>query len=213
MKIVIIGEGGHSKVIQDMICLKKGYQVIGYLDDKYMNLSVRNNLYFGPITAINEVIEREKDIRLVVGIGNNHIRKLIVEKLALSIECYITLIHNTATVSPSAKIGFGTVVMANSVINANAQIGDHAIVNTGAIIEHDNCLGDFTHISPNATLTGGVQIDEGVHVGAGATIIPNLTVKKWSTIGAGATVINSVPAKCIAVGVPAQMKMKEEAEV
>lgn len=213
MKIVIIGEGGHSKVIQDMICLKKGYQVIGYLDDKYVNLSVRDSLYFGPIAAVKEVIEREKYIKFVVGIGNNQIRKSIVEKLALPIECYITLIHQTAIVSPSASIGDGTVVMANSVINANTQIGDHVIVNTGAIIEHDNLLGDFTHISPNATLTGGVQIDEGVHVGAGATIIPNLIVEEWSTIGAGATVINSVPAKCIAVGVPAKMKIKEEAEV
>ena len=133
--------------------------------------------FIGPILSAEIIIDIFKEVKFIIAIGNNKIRKLIAKKLNLTNENYVTLIHPTASVSPSAKIGYGSVIMAHSVINADAQIGKHTIINTGSIIEHDNQIGDFVHISPNATLTGTVKIEEGVHIGAGATIIPNIRLE------------------------------------
>lgn len=208
MKIVLIGQGGHSKVVHDMVLENKEYQLVGYLDDKYEELTISDQMCFGPISAAHQLIKYINEIKFVITIGNNVIRKLVFEQLRLENKHYATLIQKTAVVSPSAKIGQGTVVMANVVINADAQIGNHAIINTSSVVEHDNYLGNFVHISPHATLTGTVSIGNGTHIGAGATIIPNIKIGEWAVIGAGATVIHNIPANCTAVGTPAKVKVK-----
>jgi acetyltransferase EpsM len=208
MKIVLIGQGGHSKVIRDMVLENKEYQLVGYLDDKFEELTISDQMCLGPISAAHEIIKYIKEIKFMIAIGNNIIRKLIFERLGLDHKHYATIIQKNAVVSRSAKIGYGTVVMANAVINADAQIGYHAIINTGSVVEHDNRLGDFVHISPRATLTGSVSIGDGAHIGAGATVIPNVQVGKWTVIGAGATVIHDIPSSCTAVGTPAKVKVK-----
>lgn len=208
MKIVLIGQEGHSKVIRDMVLENEDYQLVGCLDDKYGELTVSDNLCMGPISAAFEIMNYINEVKFVIAIGNNVIRKLIFEKLGLENHYYATVIHKTAVISPSARIGQGTVVMANVVITADAVIGNHAIINTSSVVEHDNFVGDYVHISPRATLTGTVSIGNGTHVGAGATIIPNIKIGEWAIIGAGATVIHNIPSNCTAVGTPAKVKVK-----
>ncbi|SFI29279.1 MULTISPECIES: acetyltransferase [unclassified Bacillus (in: firmicutes)] len=205
MKIVMIGQGGHSKVIQDIILSNKEYEIVGYLDDRYEDITRVDNIYFGPISTAYEMINDVNQIKFVIAIGNNKVRKKIAEKLSLSDNFYATLIHKTAVISPNAKIGNGTVVMPHAVINADTRIGNHSIINTGSIVEHDNILGDFVHISPHATLTGSIIIEEGTHIGAAATLIPSVKIGEWSVIGAGAVVINDIPPNCTAVGIPAKV--------
>ncbi|TXC92369.1 acetyltransferase [Metabacillus litoralis] len=207
MKIVLIGQGGHSKVIKDIILSYKENKVIGYLDDKYKDYHYENDQFSGPISSAQNIISRIDNVKFIIGIGDNKIRKSIFEQLDLSSDYYATLIHKSAIVSPSATIESGTVIMARAVINANSLIGKQSIINTGAIVEHDNEISDFVHISPNATLTGSVTINEGAHIGAGASVIPLVSIGEWSVIGAGAAVIDDIPANCVATGVPAKLKI------
>ncbi|WP_280524599.1 acetyltransferase [Sutcliffiella horikoshii] len=213
MKVVIVGQGGHSKVVTEAIAFQGNLKIIGYLDDNYNELVFENELFYGPIRSNKELLLIEPNIKFIIAIGNNKMRKVIVEKLGLKETQFISVIHPKAIISTSAIIGVGSVILANAVVNTDATIGAHTIINTSAIVEHDNIIEDFAHLSPNATLTGTVHIEEGVHVGAGANIIPNISIGKWSTIGAGATVINHIPAFSTAVGVPAKIKAKEGDEV
>ncbi|MFP3123376.1 acetyltransferase [Ectobacillus funiculus] len=208
MKITIIGQGGHSKVIQDIILSNKEYEIVAYLDDRYEDIAVADNMYFGPTSAAQKIIDCFDNVKFIIAIGNNKVRKSIAQKLDLSDDYYATLIHKTAVVSPSAKMGSGTVVMPNAVINADAQIGNHVIVNTSSVVEHDNKLDDFVHVSPGSTFTGSVEIEEGTHIGAGATVIPNVKIGQWSIIGAGAVVTHDIPSNCTAVGIPAKFIRK-----
>lgn len=209
MKIAVIGKGGHSKVIEDIILSNKEYEIVGYLDDQYEDVTMIDGMYYGPIIAALNLIHFFDDIKFVIAIGNNGVRKAIAGKLGLSDNYYATLIHSHAVVSPSATIGSGTVVMASVVINADVMIGNHVIINTNAVVEHDNKISDFVHISPSATLTGAVIVGEGTHIGAGAVMIPNVEIEEWSVIGAGATVTYHIPANCTAVGVPAKIIRKK----
>ena len=209
MKIAIIGNGGHSKVIKDIILSNKEYEIVGYLDDLYEDVKMIDGMCYGPIMTVQNLIYKFEDLKFVIAIGNNRVRKAITIQLNLTDDYYATLIHSHAVVSPSATIGSGTVVMASSVINADAKIGKHAIINTKAVVEHDSKISDFVHISPNATLTGAVSVGEGTHIGAGAVMIPNVQIDEWSVIGAGATIIHNIPGNCTAVGVPAKIVRKE----
>lgn len=206
MKYIIIGHGGHGKVVKDMILSNEGNEVIGFLDDQYKDIRLSGNLFLGPIRSAKHMIETFQDIKFILAVGNNPIRKLIVEKLALPEECYASAIHKSAVVSSSAKIGLGAVIMANAVINADTEIGEHVIINTGSVVEHDCKIKEFAHICPGVSMAGGVQIGKGTKIGTGAAIIPNVKVGDWTTIGAGATVIRDIPSYSTAVGIPAKVK-------
>ncbi|MEH7076826.1 acetyltransferase [Neobacillus drentensis] len=207
MNVVVIGHGGHSKVVSDIIRANKELQFIGYLDNKYERIQLMNNFIYGPVEAANQLKQEYNNLKFVMAIGDNKVRKSVVEKLGYSKSDFITIFHPSAYISPSAKIGHGTVIMPQAVINADVVIGDHCIINSCSVVEHDSRLEDYVHLCPNSTIAGTVEMGEGSCVGSGATIIPNISIGEWTMIGAGATVIDHVPSNCLAMGTPAKVKM------
>lgn len=201
--IVLIGAGGHSKVIQDIINKSKDMKLSAIVDDVYNETIIKDSITYGPIHFLNEI--NINDFKFCIAIGNNRIRNKLFTSLNIPLDRYTTFIHPSAIISPSAKIGNGTVIMPGAVINSDVDIGIHCIINTCAVIEHDNFISNYAHISPNATLAGTVKIGEGTQVGAGATIIQGKSIGDWSTIGAGAVVIENVIDNVTVVGVPAKV--------
>jgi sugar O-acyltransferase (sialic acid O-acetyltransferase NeuD family) len=188
--VYIYGAGGHTKVVLDI--LKSNDITVPAIFDDNPNMES-----FMGIPVFHGNIR----FPLIVGIGNNKIRKNIVDQLNTSL--YSTAVLSShATVSESAITGCGTVVMQNAVIQSCVKIGRHCIVNTGATIDHDCETGDFVHIAPGSTLCGNVQIGEGSLIGAGTVIIPGVKIGKWSVIGAGSVVVKDIPDGVIAFGSP-----------
>lgn len=204
-RIILIGNGGHSKVIKDIIDASPDYMVSGFLDNKFTSYEVNGNFFYDNLDNIQLYSE---DYYFCLAIGNNFIRNKLFEEMQLDKNQFPSLIHPTSSISPSAQIGFGTVVMPNTVINAGSRIGKHVIINSGAVIEHDNIIEDYVHISPNATLAGNVAIGVRSHIAIGASVLPQIKIGSDCIVGAGATVINNVNDKQIVVGTPA--KPKEE---
>lgn len=211
--IVIIGSGGHAKVVADILLkrkevLKEELNIIGFLDDNFQNLEYRE-IFNIPILGNLELIEefKNKDYEYIIAIGNNLIRKKIAEKYS-NLIYYTAAIHPTAVIGNRVTIEEGTVVMANVVINSYSKIGKHCILNTSCVIEHDNEIKDYVHISPNATLCGGVVIKEKSWIGAGSNIKQGMIVGKNVVVGAGTVVIKDVENNVTAVGNPARIVKK-----
>lgn len=196
--LIIIGAGGHAKVISD-IAKENNYNLLGFLDDNESLTELSGLTRLGKIADCENFSDKAE---FVIAIGNNAVRKRIAEEYNLA---FATLIHPCAVISPNATIGEGSVVMPLSVINANAKIGKHCIINTASVVEHDNDIGNFTHISPNATLCGSVTIGEMCHIGASATVINNITICDNCIIGAGAVVTKNINNLGTYVGVPAKV--------
>ncbi|MBR6559018.1 MAG: acetyltransferase [Clostridia bacterium] len=196
-RLIIIGAGGHGKVVADN-ALKNGYTNICYIDD-----NAKGDVIGFPIIGTSTDIECLNDgsTDFIIGIGNNAVRKMIAEKYRVN---WVTLIHPSAQIAFNAEIGKGSVVMANAVVNVCAKIGEHCIINTGAIVEHDNVIEDYVHISPNAALGGTVHIGDNTHVGIGATVKNNINVCSECTIGAGAVVVKNITDNGTYIGVPAR---------
>lgn len=201
-KIVLIGNGGHSKVIQAMIHRTNGYLLRGILDDAIENYHEKNNIFYDNIENLSKY---KSEYLLVIAIGDNYIRHSIVKDNNLKDENFTSIIDANAIIPPDVIIGRGTVIMPGVVVNPGSTIGKHSIVNTRAVVEHDNILGDFVHISPSATLAGTVTIKDFVHIGSGATVIPNRTINQNSVISAGAVVTKDIEENSLAVGVPAKI--------
>lgn len=196
-KLVIIGAGGHGKVIADMAS-RLGYTDISFIDDN----AVGKCMGF-PIVGKSHDIDVLSDgsTDFVIGIGNNRIRKMISEKYNVN---WTTLVHPSAQIGMNTVIGKGTVVMAGAVVNACAEVGDHCIINTCAVVEHDNVIGECVHISPNAALGGTVTVGECTHIGIGAAVRNNITICKDCTVGAGAVVVKNISESGTYIGVPAR---------
>ncbi|MBB6674816.1 acetyltransferase [Cohnella nanjingensis] len=201
--LILIGAGGHGKVVAEAAAATGRYRVAAFADDKYEQEKVEGGILRVPVADVQRLLGRLDDVQLILAVGNNVVRRRLEARLGLSADWYATVVHPSAVISKSATIGRGTVVLAGAILNADAVVGRHAIVNTKAVVEHDCAVGDYTHVSPAAALAGGVTLEAGAQVGIGACVLPGLTVGAWSTLGAGATAIRDVPAGCTAVGVPA----------
>lgn len=205
-RFILIGDSGHSKVIADCIT-SNGNQVIAKLDDKYTHQFEEEAIVKGPLSLLHQFLD--EDVKVIIAIGSNTIRQMIVQKLNLA-DCYYgKAIHKSAIISKSVTIGHGTVVMPSAIINADTKIGNHCIVNSAAIVEHDNHIGDYVHISPNVTLTGGVTVEEGTQIGAASVAIPGTHIGAWTMVGAGSTIVKHIPSHVTAVGSPAKVIKKE----
>ena len=196
-RLVIIGAGGHGKVLADN-ALKNGYTDICFVDDQ-----AEGKCMEFPIVGTSADIPSMNDGKtdFVIGIGNNSVRKKIAQTYDAN---WVSLIHPSAQIAVNVSVGKGTVVMAGAVINACATVGAHCIINTRAVIEHDNVIEDYVHISPNAALGGTVHIGEQTHIGIGATVINNIEICGNCIIGAGAVIVRNIEEAGTYVGVPAR---------
>ena len=188
----LYGASGHARVITDIL-VANGVRVDAFVDD---------NVRLAELDGIPVVHDATGLSPMIVSIGNNRIRRQIAVGLCCA---FATAVHPRATVSPSASVGEGTVVMAGATVNAAARVGRHCIINTNASVDHECVLGDFVHISPNVALCGNVHVGEGTHIGVGASVIPGVKIGEWVTVGAGATVISDLPDGVTAVGTPARI--------
>lgn len=205
-KIVLIGAGGHCKVIIDIIKSTGEYDIIG-ITDKRSNDSILDIPIIGDDSVLKQLYN--EGVRYAfIGIGalsNMNIRNLIYNELKkIGFKCPV-LVHKNAVVSPFSYIDEGTCVMAGTIINAGTYIGKNCIINTGSVVEHDCKIGDNSHISPNSSIAGGVSIGFNTHIGIGSCVIQGKSIGNNVTIGAGAVLIDDIADNSLAVGVPAKV--------
>ena len=197
--LVVIGAGGHAKVVID--CAERvGQKIHGVVDDR-VGTTVFDYPYLGSL----DNLALNSDWQFVIAIGSNVVRA----RIANSLEDRVTwaqLIDPQASVSKRASIQAGSVVFAGAVVQADAKVGKHVILNTGCRVDHDVEIGNHCHIAPGAILTGGVVLEEGVFVGAGAVILPGVRVGAWSTLGAGSVATKDLSSEQVFMGSPARLK-------
>lgn len=183
-KLILIGGGGHARVLKDTLDMFSHYEILGFTDIKAVrNLGV-------PYLGDDRIIKKfsKKDILLVNGIGSVKLplqRREIYERFKKQGYRFLEVIHPHAYVSSKAKISQGVQIMAGVVINTGAVIGEDAIINTSSSVDHDCRIGKHSHIAPGVTLCGAVRIGECCLVGTGAKIIQGISIGSRVLVPAG----------------------------
>jgi acetyltransferase EpsM len=196
--LVILGAGGHAKVVIDVVLSQGLYDVRAIVDRP--SVATQDLLGF----PVHTGIENLSPGFFVVAIGDNEIRKRCFEQMVLAGWRPATIVHSSAVVSRFCTMDDGTVVCANAVVNAGARVGQNCIINTSAVVEHDCEVGAHSHIAVGARLAGHTSVGTGVLFGIAATSIPEISVGDWATVGAGAAVVADVSDHSTVVGVPAR---------
>ena len=198
--LLIIGAGGHGRVVADIASRIGCYETIGFLDD-CPSVRPLPHPYLG-ICSDARLYAKEYDV--IVAIGNAAVRTRIMDSLCDIGVTFATLIAPEAVVSQDVVLGSGTVVMPGAIINTGARIGKGVIINTASSVDHDCLVGDFCHVSVGAHLCGEAILGDRVWIGAGATIINCIDICADCMIGAGAVVIRNITEAGTYIGVPAK---------
>ena len=200
--LIVIGAGGHAKVVIEI--LRESDVEVAYC---VARPDAASHCLGVPVMHTEDAIEqlyRQGYRQAVVALGDNRLRGRIGARLLDIGYLLPPAVSRHATISRSARIGNGVVVMAGVVVNAETHIDDLAIVNTGATVDHDCRIGRSAHIAPQCGLAGNVRVGENSMLGIGARVIPGVTIGRDVMIGAGAVVIRNIGDGATAVGVPAR---------
>lgn len=202
--LLIVGAGGHGKVVADMARQIGKWERISFLDALYPELKEVGNW---------QVVGSDADApglrgaypELIVAIGDPRVRVKLIQSFQAEGFSIPVLIHPQASVSDGAAVGAGSVVFAQAVINYGARLGAGCIVNTSASVDHDCRLGIGVHICPGAHLSGEVTVGENSWIGVGASVVQQVAIGANTIVGAGAAVVKDLPAGVTAIGVPARV--------
>tara|TARA_B100001287_G_scaffold271747_1_gene272477 strand:- start:306 stop:947 length:642 start_codon:yes stop_codon:yes gene_type:complete len=210
-RILIIGAGGHSNVIEDTLIELGLFNEIAFLDDKFKDISKtnffssnKNILGTSKLIYKNELRSKFKYAFVAIADPNTRL-KFINELEKLEYEIPI-IIHPTAWVSKSVSIGIGSIILSQSNIQTGVKGGKGLIINNSCSIDHDSFLGDGVHVAPGVNIAGSVHIGDKSWIGIGASVIENINIGSNVTIGANAAIIRDIPNSVTAVGVPAKIK-------
>jgi sugar O-acyltransferase (sialic acid O-acetyltransferase NeuD family) len=209
--LVIIGTGGTSRDIFDVVCDINdaddvpAFECVAFLDD---NASLWGQVLHG--VPVRGPIRAARDFRgclFVNGIGSpqNYSRKPeLIAQLDMPADRFATIVHPTASVSRTARIGLGSVIFQHVTVASSARIGEHVVVLPNSIVSHDVDVGDYTCVAGGVSISGSARIGRGCYIGTKAAIIGGATIGDGSLVGMGSVVLRDVPPGIIAAGNPAR---------
>jgi len=202
-RVVILGGGGHAKVIIDILEQAGETEIAGLVS--LSPQSICGYPWLGPDEVLADTLRSGIDSAFVA-IGDNQRRLDCIDALKRTGFTLVNAISPAAVISRHATVACGVAVMPGAVINAGARLEEGAIVNTNASVDHDCIVGRCAHVAPGCSLAGWVKLGDGVFLGTGANVIPNISIGEWTTVGAGAAVVEDLPAQVVAMGVPARIR-------
>lgn len=199
MRVLLLGAGEHAAVVAETAVLL-GHEVLGAVAPAGAAARVA---VLGDDAALAARPAWAADSSWHLAVGELPLRRRLAERWAAH-DAWATLVHPTAWVSPSARLGRGVFVGPQALVHAHAVIGDHAIINSAAVVEHDVVVGTGCHLAPGAVVGGGARLGAWAFIGLGARVRDHITVGAGAVVGMGAAVLREVPPRSTVLGVPAR---------
>lgn len=206
--IVVVGAGGHAKVLIDCL-IGSGWNVVGCTDAD----SHRRTCAGVPVIGTDDILGRLRGdgvAHAFCALGSNAVRERVAEGL-LELGFELPAVAGAgAHISSSVRIGRGVAIMSGATINIDCAIGDLAIINTNSSVDHDGVIGRAAHVAPGAALAGCVQVGDRTFIGTGSSVIPERRIGADSIIGAGSVVVRDIGERVVAFGNPARVMRRIE---
>jgi len=211
-KLIIIGGYGNGTVVQstveDINRVKKEWEILGFLNDKEKE-PINGYDVLGKIDkeTVSKYL-KNKDVYFfysLISVKLNHKFLHKLKDLKIPTERFATIIHPTAVVARTAKIGHGVCIQPFVSVGPNTIIGNFIHIFAQSLIGHGSILDDYSYVSNNACVGAEVHLKEGAYLGTNATTLEYITLGKWSITGIGSVVLKNVKDYEKVVGSPARV--------
>ncbi|QDV17399.1 Putative acetyltransferase EpsM [Gimesia panareensis] len=205
--VILLGGGGHARVLIDLLLESGTCSLSGILDPE---LAIGSQVKGVPVLGTDKELPalREQGIgHAVVAVGSTRstqLRRTLFEQVRELGFQQPALVHPSAILSPSVSLAEGVQVMAGAIIQTETRLGAGVVVNTGARIDHDCEIRQHAFLAPGVILSGGVTVGENAFLGAGAVVIQGRHIGANAVVAAGAVVVRDVEDGALVKGVPAK---------
>ena len=197
-EIIIIGSGAVAAevcaYVDDINSIKAKHIVIkGFLDDSQPNFEANAKRYgfSAPYLGTIDTYPVSHVEHLVFGFANIAGRKKTLERLEGKSIKFFTIIHPSAQVAASAKLGTGNIIYPNCVIGPGSIIGDNNLITSFSFVSHD-CIVGNNNFFATAGLSGNVIVGDNNFFGIRSVVIPGIQIGSDNTMQAGMTIDKDV---------------------
>lgn len=168
--IIVIGAGGHAKVVIDTLTVS-GHTPAGAtdLDPSRWDDEIAGVRVIGDDSSLEKFRKETTLLANGVGAAGSMSRRIaLLRTLRAAGYRFVNVEHPAATISADVVLGEGSQVLAGALVQPGLKAGVNVIINTGSQVNHDCWLGDHVHIAPGVVLGGGVSVGDEATVGEGA---------------------------------------------
>lgn len=208
-QLLLVGAGGFGRETAEAVravnAIRPTWRLAGFLDDdpEAQGHVVGGVPVVGPIEAVHD--HPDAAVAICTGRPDNYTtRRVIAQRLGLPDERYATVVHPSATVGCSCRVGAGSVLLAHVDLTADVAVGRHVAVMPQVVLTHDVRVGDWATLASGVRLGGGCDVGEEAYVGSGACVREGLTIGRRALVGMGCVVTRDVPDERLWFGAPAR---------
>lgn len=202
-RIIIVGAGGFGRELLNWArdtWPSEFDKVAGFLSADAG--SPRTHHCLPPILANPSDFEPQIGDAFLLAIGIPGVRRRVAEDLETRGAAFLTLVHPTAIVAPSASIGPGSILCPYAIASDCVTLGRFTLMNYHSSIGHDARAGDFATLSPYATLGGAAVLGADCFLGLHASVAPSKRIGARTKISANSAALTDTPDDSLVFGVP-----------
>lgn len=167
---LIIGAGSHAHRVAEAICASGG-TIVGFAKTDVPTSESYGEAGWNQPLRFDQALERFPEAAVVVGIGAIEPRSKIIESIRRLGRRLPPIVHPQSTVSPSAELGDGVVILPAAVVEWRATIGVGAIIDTHAIVSHEARIGAMSHIQTGTIVGPRAEVRPGTKTQIGERIL------------------------------------------
>lgn len=182
--LLVLGAGGHGQAVAEAALLRGEWESVIFLDDAWpQTTQALGCRVVGKVADIGQFAAQCQGA--IAAVGNNAVREqwmALINQAGIEL---VSVVHPKAWISPTAKLGVGSAVMAGAVIGTAAEVGKGVIVNANATVDHHVRMEELSHIGVGVQLAGGVQVGARAWLQAGSCCGYHVVVEPGAVYGPG----------------------------
>lgn len=207
MILAIYGTGGSGRESQEIAnsinMLQHRWDSILFVDDYDFD----RTLHGSDVVSFDQLCSAysNDDVEFIIAVGEPSSRQLLCEKVQAKGFELATIVHPSAFVSPSARIGRGVLIKMQTIVSSDAVVGDNSFIQANVIVGHDVRVGAHSQISAYSHIAGGAILGSRTYLGVRSSIRECCVLGDDVLVAMGAVVMEKkVPSNVLALGNPAK---------